>query len=81
VEQQPGAVDSGQVEPAEAVGELSDTDIMLAMLAAEHRQSDTSMQLVDRIGDKNARIVIMIGGTAVITLVVFALIALLGSLA
>jgi len=61
-------------------GEISDVDVMLAMLAAEHRQADPSTQIVDRMGDKNARIVIMIGGSVAIALVGFVMLALLGSL-
>ena len=60
--------------------ELSDVDVMLAMLAAEHRHGDSSAQIVDRLGDKNARIVIMIGGTVVISILCFVVLSLLGSL-
>lgn len=59
---------------------LSDVDVMLAMLAAEHRQADPAAEIVDRLGDRNARIVIMIGGTVAVTLVGFVILAVLGAL-
>ncbi len=79
------AVPLGVVEPpasalVEPAPELSDTEVMLAMLAAEHRQGDPTSKYVERLGDKSARMVVMIGGMVIVTVVVFAFIVVLGAL-
>jgi len=60
-------------------GEISDIDVMLAMLAAEHRQADPSTEILDRFGDKSTRMVIMVAGTLVVGVVCLGLLALLGT--
>ena len=70
--------------PVEASGqpatELSDVDVMLAMLAAEHRQADPSSEWMDRFGDKNSRMMIILGGTALVAAVIFVLLTVFGAL-
>ena len=80
---EPVEVPSGPPEPSTTgeapKGPLSDVDVMLSMLAAEHRQSDRTVEVLDRFDDKATRILIMVGGTAVIAVLSFALMALLGA--
>ena len=68
-------------DPAESTdSEISDVDVMLAMLAAEHRQAEPTSELVDRLGDKGARVLLIVGGTVAIAVVVFVMMAVLGTL-
>ena len=69
-------------EPAASTdSEISDVDVMLAMLAAEHRQAEPTSELADRLGDKGARVLLIVGGTVAIAVVSFVLMAVLGTLA
>jgi hypothetical protein len=57
---------------------LTDVDVMLAMLAAEHRRADPSAQIVDHMRDKNVRLVIIIGGSVALTALGFVVLAVVG---
>lgn len=59
---------------------VSDVDVMLSMLAAEHRQSDPTAGLAERLEDRSTRIAVMVGGTALIGGVLFLVLTLLGAL-
>ena len=74
--------ESKALEPAgaENAPELSDVDVMLAMLASEHRQSDPSAEIVDRMGDKGTRVMVIVGGTIAIAVVAFVLMAVIGTI-
>lgn len=61
--------------------ELSDVDVMLAMLAAEHRQTEKAAELAEQLSDKGTRTMVMIGGTVVIALVLFVLLLVAGMFA
>jgi hypothetical protein len=68
-------------DPVESVdSQISDVDVMLAMLAAEHRQAEPTSALAERLGDKGARVLLIAGGTVAIAFVAFVLMALLGAL-
>jgi len=58
--------------------EISDVDVMLGMLAAEHRQSERTSDLAAQLNDKGTRTMVMIGGAAVIGMVLFVLMAIAG---
>jgi hypothetical protein len=74
----PAAIAQDPAEPASS--EISDVDVMLAMLAAEHRQAEPTSELTDRLGDKGARVMLIAGGTVAIAVVSFVLMAVLGTL-
>jgi len=59
---------------------ISEIDVMLSMLAAEHKAMDPVADLTDRLGDRSARIVVMVGGTAIIGVLLFALLTLFGAI-
>jgi hypothetical protein len=66
-----------EVEPTAPV---SDVDVMLSMLAAEHRQNDPAAGLAERFSDKSTRIVVMVGGMLVVCLVGFLALTILGAI-
>lgn len=66
---------------AEQVVEAPDFDVMLSMLAAEHRRSDPAAGIVERLEDKSTRIAVMVGGMAIIGAVVFLVLTVLGAIA
>ncbi|MEO8329489.1 MAG: zinc ribbon domain-containing protein [Candidatus Nanopelagicales bacterium] len=74
-----GSSSPGEV-PTEASSDISEVDVMLAMLAAEHRQQDPSVELVDRMGDKGARVMLIVGGTIAVAVVALVIMAVLGAL-
>jgi hypothetical protein len=63
-------------EPAE----LSDVDVMLSMLAAEHKAMDPAAGLMDRFDDKSTRVAIMVGGTVLIGAFLFVGLTVLGAI-
>ncbi len=74
----PAAISEDPVESTDT--QISDVDVMLAMLAAEHRQAEPTSALAERLGDKGARVLLIVGGTVAIAAVAFVLMALLGTL-
>ncbi|MCZ3387391.1 MAG: hypothetical protein LH630_10620 [Actinomycetia bacterium] len=64
-------------EPTIAVSEL---DVMFSMLAAEHRQSDPTARIAERLEDRSTRIAVMVGGTVLIGAVLFLILTVLGGL-
>jgi hypothetical protein len=60
--------------------EVSDVDVMLSMLAAEHRRSDPAAGLADQMTDKSTRIMVMVGGTLLIAGLVFLAFTVLGAI-
>jgi len=79
----PEAPASARSEPElEAPGvEVSDLDVMFSMLAAEHRRSDPAAGIAERLQDRSTRIAVMVGGTALVGVVVFLVLTVLGALA
>jgi hypothetical protein len=69
-------------EPGEPEGspEVTDVDVMLSMLAAEHRQGDPTSRWVGTMDDKATRIAVMAGGAVLIAAVGFLLLTLLGAI-
>lgn len=63
-----------------ATAQLADVDIMLSMLAAEHRESDPTVALADRMGDRGVRMMVMFGGMAVVAVLAFVGLTALGSI-
>jgi hypothetical protein len=45
---------------------LDDVDVMLSMLAAEHRQNDRSAALAERMSDRSVRMAVMFGGMVLV---------------
>ena len=60
--------------------EVSDVDVMLSMLAAEHRQGDPTSRWAGSMDDKATRIAVMAGGAVLIAAVGFLLLTLLGAI-
>ena len=50
---------------------LDDVDVMLSMLAAEHRQNDRSAALAERMSDRGVRIAVMFGGMVLVGALAF----------
>jgi hypothetical protein len=63
----------------DAQQEVTDVDVMLSMLAAEHRLNDPSAGLAERLGDRSTRITVMVGGTLLIAGVGFLVLTVLGA--
>ena len=74
--------DVGRQKPAvdERPVEVPDVDVMLSMLAAEHRQSDPAAGIAERLEDKSTRIAVMVGGMVLIGAVVFLVLTVLGAI-
>ncbi|MCZ3387868.1 MAG: hypothetical protein LH645_01820 [Actinomycetia bacterium] len=60
--------------------EVSDLDVMFSMLAAEHRRSDVTAQIVDRLEDRSTRIAVMVGGMVLVGAVSFLVLTVLGAI-
>jgi predicted amidophosphoribosyltransferase len=64
-------------EPVSTVAEtstgagLDDVDVMLSMLAAEHRQNDRSAALAERMSDRGVRMAVMFGGMLLVGALAF----------
>jgi len=71
---------AGPAQSPEVEDDLTEVDVMLAMLAAEHRQTDPTVKVLDRLGDKGSRVLIIISGTAVVGAVVLLSLTILGAL-
>jgi len=65
----------GPVAPGdtEAIAPIDDVEVMLGMLAAEHRQADRTADLAEQLSNKGTRTAVMLGGALVMTLVLFLL--------
>lgn len=50
---------------------LDDVDVMLSMLAAEHRQNDRSAALAERMSDRGVRMAVMFGGMVLVGVLAF----------
>lgn len=61
------------------VADLSDVDVMLSMLAAEHRHNEPASDLVERFADRPTRVAVMVGGTVVVGAVLFAILTAVGA--
>jgi hypothetical protein len=68
------------VPPPEAPPEVSDVDVMLSMLAAEHRQGDLTARWAGSLDDKATRITVMAGGALLIAGLGFLLLTILGAI-
>lgn len=66
-------------EPESSV-EVSDVDVMLSMLAAEHRQGDPTARWAGSLDDKATRFGVMAGGAVLIATIGFLLLTLLGAI-
>ncbi len=60
--------------------DITEIDVMLSMLAAEHRQSEPVAGLAERLSDKPTRVTVMVGGTLLVGLVLFGILTALGAL-
>ena len=60
--------------------EISDFDVMVSMLAAEHRRSELASGLAERLGDRSTRIAVIVGGTVLVGSVLFAMLTVLDAL-
>ncbi len=58
--------------------DISDIDVMLGMLAAEHRSADPTSALAQHLGDKGAKTLFILGGVAVASMVFFILMFIAG---
>lgn len=67
-------------EKGEPAVDVSDVDVMLSMLAAEHRRSEPASGLAERLGDRSTRVAVMVGGTLIVGAVLFAIFTALGAL-
>jgi hypothetical protein len=67
-------------EADSAQGEVTDVDVMLSMLAAEHRMTDPAADLAERLGDRSTRITVMVGGTILIAGLGFLVLTVLGAI-
>lgn len=68
----PALTPTPPVEAEAATGhQIDDVDVMLSMLAAEHRRNDPSAALADRMGDRSVRMLVMFGGMALVAAVTF----------
>jgi hypothetical protein len=67
------------IQDEEPKQEVTDVDVMLSMLAAEHRRSDPSAGLAERLGDRSTRITVMVGGTILIAGIGFLVLTVLGA--
>ena len=67
-------------QPDEQKVEVSDVDVMLSMLAAEHRRAEPASGLAERLGDRSTRVAVMVGGTVIVGAVLFAVLTALGAL-
>jgi hypothetical protein len=69
----------GPTEESE-VSEVTDLDVMLSMLAAEHRAMDRTSIWNERMGDRSTRLAVMVGGTALVALAFFVALTVLGAI-
>jgi hypothetical protein len=60
--------------------DVSEIDVMLSMLAAEHKAMDPASGLTERLGDRSTRIAVMVGGTAIIGGLLFTLLTVFGAI-
>ncbi len=67
-------------QPDEPKADVSDVDVMLSMLAAEHRRAEPASGLAERLGDRSTRVAVMVGGTVIVGAVLFAILTALGAL-
>ena len=67
-------------EECEDLEDVSEIDVMLSMLAAEHKAMDPAAGLTERLGDRSTRIAVMVGGTAIIGGLLFALFTVFGAI-
>ena len=75
----PMPTSAGPEEP-EGSPEVSDVDVMLSMLAAEHRQGDPTARWAGSLDDKATRFGVMAGGAVLIATIGFLLLTLLGAI-
>lgn len=75
---EPASVDEPPVDP-ELKTDVSDVDVMLSMLAAEHRRNEPASGLAERFEDRSTRIAVMVFGTALIGAALFAILTVLGA--
>jgi hypothetical protein len=66
--------------PPSATPELSDVDVMLSMLAAEHRRGDATSDLAQRFEDKGTRFLVIGAGMTAVMVLGFVALTLLGHL-
>ena len=71
---------SADLNGSVAQEDLSEVDVMLALLAAEHRQGDPTVAWADRFGDKGVRMMIVVGGTAAMAAISFVILTIFGAL-
>jgi len=69
-----------ELEEPESSVEVSDVDVMLSMLAAEHRQGDPTARWAGSLDDKATRFGVMAGGAVLIAAIGFLLLTLLGAI-
>lgn len=74
------SVDAAMGDDAEEPVEVSDIDVMLSMLAAEHKAMDPAAGFTDRLGDRTTRVAIMVGGTVIIGAFLFAMLTVFGAI-
>lgn len=58
--------------------DISDVDVMLGMLAAEHRSADPTSALAQHLGDRGAKTLFIVGGVAVASIAFFILMFIAG---
>jgi hypothetical protein len=67
----PAAIDASAAAEASTDAGLDDVDVMLSMLAAEHRQNDRSAALAERMSDRSVRMAVMFGGMVLVGALAF----------
>ena len=65
------SVDASAAAEASTDAGLDDVDVMLSMLAAEHRQNDRSAALAERMSDRSVRMAVMFGGMVLVGALAF----------
>jgi len=73
--------DSPSGEVPQTMPDDDTIDALLAMLAAEHRDTDSAAPILGRFEDKSTRVAVAIGGILVITALGFLALTVLGLLA
>ena len=64
-------IDASTAAESSSDAGLDDVDVMLSMLAAEHRQNDKSAALAERMSDRSVRMAVMFGGMVLVGALAF----------
>lgn len=75
---QPAEITPTAMLNSEPTVDISDIDVMLGMLAAEHRSADPTSALAQHLGDRGAKTLFIVGGVAVASIAFFVLMFIAG---